>query len=73
MLVGFVGLIGTNGVTGTMGTTGVIWMVEVRVLVKGVCAVEGGVKGGLLGVDDELGKSGVDRNKTLIGVKTGFG
>jgi len=73
MLIGFVGLIGINGVTGTMGTTGVMWMVEVRVLVNGICVVGGGVKGRLLGVDDELGESGVDRNKTLIGVKTGFG
>ena len=56
-----------------MGTTGVMWMVEVRVLVNGICVVGGGVKGRLLGVDDELGESGVDRNKTLIGVKTGFG
>ena len=62
-----------NGVTGTMGATGVMGMVEVRVLVKGICAVEVGVKGGLLGVDEELGDSGVDRNKTLIGVRTGFG
>jgi len=73
MLVGFVGLTGINGITGTMGTTGVMGMVEVRVPVKGICAVEGGVKGGLLGVDDELGESGVDRNKALIGVKIGFG
>ena len=56
-----------------MGTTGVMGMVEVRVLVKGICVVEGGVKGGLLDVDDELGELGVDRNKTLIGVRTGFG
>jgi len=30
------------------------------------------VGGGLRGVDDQLGELGVDRNKTLIGVKTGF-
>lgn len=67
------GLTGINGITGTMGTTGVMGMVEVRVLVKGICAVEGGVKGGLLDVDDELGESRVDQNRTLIGVGTGFG
>jgi len=73
MYAGFIGLNGMNGITGTMGTTGVMGMVEVRVLVKGICVVEGGVKGGLLDVDDELGELGVDRNKTLIGVRTGFG
>ena len=35
--------------------------------------MEGGETGELLAVDDELGVSGVDQNKTLIGVKTGFG
>ena len=48
-------------------------MVETRVLVKGICAVDGGVKGGLWDVDGELGESKVDRNRTLIGVGTGLG
>ena len=29
------------------GTTGVVGKVETRVLDKGICAVDGGVKGGL--------------------------
>ena len=30
-----------------IGTTGVVGKVEIRVLVKGICAVDEGVKGGL--------------------------
>ena len=54
-----------------MGTTGVTGVTEPRVLVKGVCAMDEDVGGGLWDVDGELGEPGVDRNRTLIGVSTG--
>ena len=41
------GLTGKNGTTGTIGTIGVIGMAKTTVLVKGICEVDEGVKGGL--------------------------
>ena len=73
ILAGFIGLTGINWITGTKGTTKVMGMVEARVLVKGTCAVEGALEGGLLDVDDEPRVSRVDRNRTLIGVVMKFG
>jgi len=73
MIAGFRGLTGIIGTTGTTSTTGVRGTVETRVLVKGICAVDEGVKEGLWEVDDELGESRLDRNRTLTGVGIGLG
>lgn len=56
-----------------MGTTGVTGVAAPRVLVKGICAVDDDVKGGLWDVDGELEETGVHRKRTLIGVETGLG
>ena len=47
IFAGFIGLTGITRITGTIGTTGVMGTVEARLLVKGIFAVDGGVKGGL--------------------------
>jgi len=64
----FAGITSTTGMTGITGITGTT--VKTVVFAKGVCSKNGEVEGVLSDVDDEVGETGVDRNKTLTGVGT---